>query len=601
MALLPGPETLSSSPDAGTWTLVRRLLREHVRRYRGVLATATLCMAVVAAATAANAWLMQPVLDDVFLNRDRTMLVIVPVAVLALALANGAANFGQHYLMGATGQRIVADMQAELFAHLMRADLAYFHGQHSGRLVSNFLEDANLLRSAVARAITGIVKDVLMLLFLVVLMFYQDWRLASIAFLAFPLAVLPVRAFGRRMRRASRSMQERTGRFSAILSETILGARHVKAYGREEYEIGRARRAIEARLDSWNRMVHTRAAATPVMEILGGVAVAAIIFYGGSQVIAGQTTPGTFFSFIAAMLFAYQPMKNLANLNSVLQEGLAAAQRIFTLMDVEPKVVDAAGAIPLEIAGREVRFDHVTFRYAGVAKAALHDVSFTVRGGSTVALVGPSGAGKSTIVNLIPRFYDPDEGRVCVDGRDLRSATVTSVRAAIGLVSQEPSLFYDTVRANISYGRHCTTDDDVVAAAKAAAAHNFVSALPHGYDTVIGEGGVLLSGGQRQRIAIARAMLRDPPILLLDEATSALDTESERQVQMALARLMRDRTTIVVAHRLSTVVEADTILVLDGGRIVESGTHGELLARQGLYARLYSARERGSGSAAVQA
>ena len=559
-----------------------------------------LCMTVVAATTAANAWLMQPVLDDVFLNGNRTMLILVPLAVLALAVANGFANFGQHYLMGATGQRIVADIQTQLFAHLMRADLAYFHSEHSGRLVSNFLEDANLLRFAVARAITGIAKDSLMLLFLIALMFYQDWRLALIALVVFPLAVLPVQAFGQRMRKASRSMQERTGRFAAILSETVQGARHVKTYGRESYEIARARRAIEKRLDSWNKMVHTRAAATPLMEMLGGVAVAAIVFYGGSQVIAGETTPGTFFSFIAAMLFAYQPMKSLANLNSVLQEGLAAAQRIFALMDVEPEIVDSAGAAPLEIARGEVRFERVTFRY-GPGRRALHEVSFSVRSGCTVALVGPSGAGKSTVINLIPRLYDPEQGAVRIDGHDVRRATLESVRASVGLVSQEASLFNDTVRANIAYGRPQPTDDEIVAAAKAAAAHDFIAALPQRYETFVGEGGVTLSGGQRQRIAIARAMLKDAPILLLDEATSALDNESERQVQMALARLMRDRTTIVVAHRLSTVIDADTIIVLDGGRVVESGVHGELLARRGLYARLYSAQKGGSREAAIGA
>jgi subfamily B ATP-binding cassette protein MsbA len=462
--------------------------------------------------------------------------------------------------------------------------------------VSSFLQDADLLRNAVARAITGMVMDVMKVVILVGVMFWQNWQLALIAFVVFPVALVPIRLLGQRMRCASRAMQEHTGHFAAVVSETLQGARHVKANLNEEYEIARATRAIKERLASWNEMVRNRAASTPFMEALGGVAVALAIVYGGSQVIAGETTPGTFFSFLAALLFAYQPMKSLASLNAALQEGLAAAQRIFALLDIEPAIVDAPGAQVLAVRRAEVRFEQVTFRYAD-GRAALDGLSFTAEPGRRVAIVGPSGAGKSTLVNLIPRFHEATSGAIRIDGTDVRTVTLASLRTSIALVSQEASLFNDTVRANIAYGKAQATEDDIIACAKAAAAHDFILGLPQGYDTVVGESGVLLSGGQRQRIAIARAMLKDAPILLLDEATSALDAESERHVQLALSRLARNRTTIVVAHRLSTVVDADVIHVLAEGRIVESGAHAELLLRGGLYARLYAAQDRDGGDA----
>ena len=522
-----------------------------------------------------------------FLNRDRTMLVIVPFVILAIAITKGVATYFQAYLMSVVGQRIIAEVQIELFAHLMRADLAYFNNTATGRLISNFLNDVNLLREALGKALTGIAKDSLMVVALAGVLFYQDWRLAIATCFVFPLAILPVRNLGKRMRKASAQNQERTGEFATLLNESFVGARHVKAYGMEDYETERAARANEARLMALFKVIRTRAAATPLMETLGGVAIAVVIYYGGSRVISGATTPGTFFSFITALLLAYQPLKSLANLNAALQEGLAAAQRVFAMLDSQPTIEDAADAKPLHIKGGALQFENVVHAYDGAA-AALTGVSFEVPAGQTVALVGPSGAGKSTILNLIPRFYDAGEGCVFVDGQDVRSITQASLRANIALVSQESSLFNDTVRANIAYGRPAASEAEIIAAAKGAAAHDFIAKLPQGYDTVTGEGGVKLSGGQRQRIAIARAMLKDAPILLLDEATSALDTKAERKVQEALHALSRGRTTLVVAHRLSTVQDADSILVIDAGRIVESGRHAELLARGGLYAKLYA-------------
>ncbi|MDE2514007.1 MAG: ATP-binding cassette domain-containing protein, partial [Alphaproteobacteria bacterium] len=364
-------------------------------------------------------------------------------------------------------------------------------------------------------------------------------------------------------------------------------ARHVKAYGMEAYEISRVRQIIRNLVKLVNRAARIRAIASPLMETLGGVAVALVILYGGHQVLIGARTPGTFFSFITALLLAYQPLKTLAGINASLQEGMAAAQRIFDILDAEPTITDAPNARPLAIKGGEIRFDDVQFSYANGANA-LRGVSLTVPAGKRIALVGSSGAGKSTILNLVPRFYDTTSGSIAIDGQPLRDVALASLRRAIALVSQEITLFDDTIKANIAYGRLGAADAEIVAAAKAAAADEFIRRLPQGYDTMVGEHGVKLSGGQRQRIAIARAMLKDAPILLLDEATSSLDTESERHVQTALDALMQGRTTVVIAHRLSTVTGADLIYVIDGGRVVEHGTHAELLRQQGVYARLYA-------------
>ena len=580
--------------------LVARLFRGYIRNHTGKLVVAAICMAIVAATTAGNAWLMEPVLDDVFLNRDRTMLLIIPIVILAIAITKGVATYFQAYLMSVVGQRIIAEVQIELFAHLMRADLAYFNNTATGRLISNFLNDVNLLREALTKALTGIAKDSLMVIALSGVLFYQDWRLAIVTCFVFPLAILPIRKLGKRMRKASAQNQERTGEFATLLNESFVGVRHVKAYGMEDHETERAARANEARLKALFKVVRTRAAATPLMETLGGLAIALVIYYGGDRVISGATTPGTFFSFIMALLLAYQPLKSLANLNAALQEGLAAAQRVFAMLDARPAIEDAAGAKALHVDGGALRFEDVVYAYDGTAPA-LDGVSLEVRAGETVALVGPSGAGKSTILNLIPRFYDVGAGRVLVNGQDVRSVTQASLRANIALVSQESSLFNDTLRANIAYGRPSATEAEIVAAAKAAAAHDFIAELPLGYNAMAGEGGVKLSGGQRQRIAIARAMLKDAPILLLDEATSALDTKAERQVQDALNTLSHGRTTLVVAHRLSTVQGADRIFVVDAGGIVESGRHTELLARGGLYAKLYALQAAPEAGAGAQA
>ncbi|HEV2302176.1 MAG TPA: ABC transporter transmembrane domain-containing protein [Stellaceae bacterium] len=596
--MLKGPPVIERGARSAAlvWRLGREFIRPHARR----IAAAFLCMGLAAGATALRAWLMEPVLDRIFVARDGSLLLLIAGAALATALLKGVADYGQAVLMTRVGQRIIADVQLALFARLMRADLAFFHAHPSGTLMSRFTSDAVLLRNATANVLGAIGKEALTVLFLVGVMFYQDWVLALASFFVFPLAIHPIVGIGRRMRRVSANTQAEIGQLTSLLSQTFQGARVVKAYGMEEYEETRARSLFERLFTLYNRAARTRSKASPMMETLGGVAIAIVILYGGHQVIVAARTPGAFFSFITALLLAYQPLKNLANLNASLQEGLAAAQRIFDMLDIEPAIRDHPGALPLAVTGGEIRFDAVHFGYRP-GTVALDGISLFVPAGRRLALVGPSGAGKSTILNLIPRFYDVVEGGITIDGQDIRGVNLASLRSAIALVAQEVTLFDDTVRANIAYGKFGASMAEIEAAARAAAADAFIRELPHGYDTLVGEHGVRLSGGQRQRLAIARAMLKDAPILLLDEATSALDSESERQVQAALGALMRGRTTLVIAHRLSTVQSADMICVVDRGRIVESGRHTELLARDGLYARLYAMQFAGEGDLAAAA
>jgi subfamily B ATP-binding cassette protein MsbA len=567
---------------------MRRLARESIRPYWRWIVLAFVFMALVAATTGLSAYLMKPVVNEIFVERNAAMLIPIAAAILGTFALKGFANYGQSVTMSYVGQRIITDMQHRLYAHITSLELGYFHATPIGSLISRFTIDIGMMRAAVSTAITGFGKDALSVVALVTVMFIQDWILALIAFVVFPIAVVPIARIGQRIRKVTANTQEEIGQFATILEQTFQGARVVKAYRMEEYEEGRVKAIAERVFALIMRATRIRSIASPIMETLGGVAVVLVILYGGFRVIEDALDPGSFFSFIMALLVAYEPVKRLANLNTALQEGLASADRVFALLDREPVVQERANPKTLAVTGGKIEFRDVAFSYENTDQQALDGLTLNVPAGKMAALVGPSGAGKSTILNLIPRFYDVARGAVLIDGHDVRDLSFESLRGAIGLVSQEIILFDDTVRANIAYGKQGASESEIVAAAKAAAAHDFIMDLPDGYDTEVGERGVRISGGQRQRLAIARAMLKNAPILLLDEATSSLDTESERQVQAALDRLTENRTTLVIAHRLSTVMNADVIHVIERGRVAESGNHAQLIARDGLYARLYA-------------
>lgn len=571
--------------DEPTRRLAGRIWRDYVRYHKRAILLAILCMVIVAIAAGGQARLIEPALDKVLVTGDERLVWVIPLAFLVISIIKGVGSYGQTVLMNRVGLRVVTTLQSQMFNRIVRADLAFLHSDATGKLISRFTNDVNFLREAVIKTVTGSVRDLLTVIVLVGVMFYTHWVLATMAFIVFPISVFPVIYIGRRLRRLSAEIQAELGVLTALLDDVFKGVRQVKAYGMEEHEQRRADGMFESIFQFILKAARVRARSYPIMETLGGLAIAGVLFYGGYQVLHGETTVGKLIAFLTALVMAFQPMRSLASLNASLQEGLAAAQRIFTMIDYRPAIVDAPDIAPLQITEGAIRYDDVVFSY-GNGMQALRGVSIDAEPGQKIALVGPSGAGKSTVLNLLPRFHDVANGSVFIDGQDVRKVTIESLRRSISLVSQETGLFNTSVRDNIAYGDPAADDDAIVKAAKAAAAHDFICELPQGYDTIIGEAGLRLSGGQRQRLSIARAMLRDAPILLLDEATSSLDTQSERLVQEALKRLMAGRTTLVIAHRLSTVIDADRIYVLDAGQVVEQGTHVELLARNGLYAEL---------------
>ncbi len=543
-------------------------------------------MLVVGATTSALAFLVKPALDEIFLKRNSDMLKWIPVAVIVIYLIKGVCNYTQTILMSFIGQRVVADLRHNLYRRIQMQSLSFFTKNPTGILMSRITSDVACIQGAVSEAVTSLLKDSFTLICLVFVIFYRDWQLAIIAMFVFPLTIYPIAKFGAKMRNIATRTQVTIGSLTTLLQETISGTRIVKAFSMEEYENRRFAKENEHLFKLALKSVSVNAVSSPFMEFLGGIGIAAIIFYGGYQVINGVSTPGTFFSFLTALIMLYEPVKRLTNVNNTIQQGIAGAVRVFSIIDIVPDIINDADAIELPKISRGIDIRNVTFRYEETP--VLKNIDLSIKAGEVVAFVGMSGGGKTTLVNLIPRFYDVSQGKILIDGHDIRHVTIESLRGQIGIVTQQTILFNDTVRNNIAYGNIEKTDEDIIQAAKAANAHDFIMNLPKGYDTVIGEQGAKLSGGERQRISIARALLKDAPILILDEATSSLDTEAEIEVQDALEYLMKGRTTLIIAHRLSTIRNAHRILVLANGEIVEEGTHESLLEKRGEYFKFYS-------------
>lgn len=567
--------------------IVLTRLYNLIRPYKYKFMVAMVAALIVAALGAAQAYMVKPLLDKIFIEKNTFYLATLPFALVALFSVKGFFYGLYFYLLEKVGHTVIRVLRTMLFDHIHSQSLSFFHNTSTGELISRIINDISLIQGTITTVVVGLVRDFFQVIFLLSIILYMNWKLALITMIFLPTAAFPIVKFGRIFRRISTQMQEETAEVSNIIHESITGAPVVKAFTMEAYESKRFASQVLKLFHSNMDYAKHRCVQHPLMEIIGGVGIAIIIWFGGKEVIAGNATPGTFFSFLAALIMIYDPIKGVSKINSTVQQGLAAAVRVFTLLDQAPDITSKPNAPDLQPFRKNITIKDLQFSYDGEA-TILNQINLTVPAGEILAIVGPSGSGKSTLANLIPRFFDIEQGSICIDNTDIRDVSLTSLRKQISVVTQQTILFNDTISNNIAYGSLEKSNEEIRQAADAAHALHFIESLPQGFNTVIGESGVRLSGGERQRLSIARALLKNAPILILDEATSALDTESEREVQKALENLMKNRTTFVIAHRLSTIKNADRIIVIKDGQIIEEGNHEKLFALDGEYTSLYN-------------
>ena len=565
-----------------------RLFKNYIKKHFFKLILALILSFGVAGGTAAIAWLLDPAVKKIFVEQDMSMLLIIPVAIVVAFSVKGLSLFFARTILIRLSNEVIRNIQLEMSLSVLKSDTHTIESKHSGKYIQHFLYDISLINHFVGHGILNLMKDTLTLSVLVALMFYQNWKLASFALIMMPMAAIVAKTLGKRLGKATSESAVTLGKVTAFLSEMIKSSKIIKVYQKESFELDRSKKILTEHMHKQNKIGFVMIRATPIMEIMTGIVIACFIYYTGLMVSRGEIEINNFFSFLTAMMLAYQPIRSLATINMLFYQGAAGAERVFKILDTKANITDNNSSKNLKMSEGKVEFKNVSFSYPKTNVAAIKKINMSIDGGSTAALVGHSGAGKSTIVNLLPRFYDPGVGEIFIDNQNIRDLSLFSLRKSMSLVSQDIILFDDTVKANIEYAKLGASDDEIKRACQFAAANEFIEKLPQSYNTIIGENGVRLSGGQKQRISIARAILKDTPIILLDEATSSLDADSEEKVQHAITNLTKNKTTLVIAHRLSTIINADKIFVINQGEIIETGSHNELLIKSKTYKNLYS-------------
>jgi len=568
--------------------ILKRLFKSYVKKYFFNIIIALVLSLVVASSTASIAWLLDPAVKKIFIEQDQTMIILIPIAIFVAFTSRGLSLYFARKKVIKVGYEISRELQDEMSSSILKSDMHTIESKHSGKYISHYLYDVQLISNLVSTAVLNIMKDSLTLIILLALMFYQHWKLACFAMIMMPLAALIAKSLGKRIGKVTSQSAVVSGNLSAYLSELIKGSKIIKIYQQEDFEHNRSKNIMRLMMEKLIKIAEVQIRATPIMEVLTGAIIAGFIFYSGLIVSTGEIQINNFFSFLTAMMLAYQPIRSLATINMVIYQGAAAAERIFGVIDTKINIKEIKSSPILKVTQASIDFKGVSFTYPKTEKHAIKNINISINGGDIVALVGHSGSGKSTILNLIPRFYDPSSGQVNVDNQNISDVNLYSLRKNVSLVSQDIVLFDDTIHANIAYAKLNASNNQIEAACEFAAAKEFIEKLPQSYQTVVGENGVRLSGGQKQRISIARAILKDSPIILLDEATSSLDADSEEKVQNAIMHLTKNRTTLVIAHRLSTIIRANKIIVLSNGEVVDAGTHNELLKKSTVYKNLYS-------------